>query len=164
VVPAEFTGYFTAAAAAAGVLIGLLFVATSLRPDSVFGESAAAGEQVQAGSAYTSLVNSFFVSLVALIPHSRLGEVAIVMALISLWATARLHRKVGRRELHLVLLALSVGAYLYQFAVGVILSINPADSNQVLTIAYLLLASFGVALARAWALMQGRRTGPVRAR
>ena len=29
-VPAEFTGYFAAAAAAAGVLIGLLFVAVSI--------------------------------------------------------------------------------------------------------------------------------------
>jgi hypothetical protein len=38
VVPAEFTGYFTAAAAAAGVLIGRLFVAVSFRPETVFGE------------------------------------------------------------------------------------------------------------------------------
>jgi hypothetical protein len=35
VVPAESTGYFAAAATAAGALIGLLFVAVSLRPDSV---------------------------------------------------------------------------------------------------------------------------------
>ena len=59
-VPGEFTGYFTAAAAAAGVLIVLLFVAASLRLECVFGEKASAGHQVQAGSAFTSLVNSFF--------------------------------------------------------------------------------------------------------
>ena len=41
-VPAEFTGYFTAAAAAAGVLIGLLFVAVSLRSETVFGDGASA--------------------------------------------------------------------------------------------------------------------------
>jgi len=34
VVPAAFTGYFTAAAAGAGVLIGLLFVAVSLRSET----------------------------------------------------------------------------------------------------------------------------------
>jgi hypothetical protein len=69
---------------------------------------------------------------------------------------ARLHRPAARRELHLVLLLLSVATYLYQAAVGVILIINPNDSNQVLTVAYLLIASFAVAVTRAWALMQGR--------
>jgi len=158
VVPAEFTAYFAAAAAAAGVLIGLLFVAASLRQESVFGEKASAGHQVQAGSAFTSLVNSFFVSLVALIPLAHLGEVAVIMALVSLWATARLHRQAGRQELRLTLLLLSVATYAYQAVVGVILIINPHDSNQVLTVAYLLIASFAVALTRAWALMQGRTT------
>jgi hypothetical protein len=161
VVPDEFTGYFTAAAAAAGVLIGLLFVAASLRPESVFGDNASAGGQAQAGSAFTSLVNSFFVSLAALIPRAHLGEVAVIMALVSLWATVRLHREVAQKELHIVLLALSVGTYIYQFVVGVILIITPADSNQVYTVAYLLIASFAVALTRAWALMRGRGTRPV---
>jgi hypothetical protein len=55
VVSAEFTGYFTAAAAAAGVLIGLLFVAVSLRPDTIFGDAAPAAGRAQAGSAFTSL-------------------------------------------------------------------------------------------------------------
>jgi hypothetical protein len=164
VVPGEFTGYFTAAAAAAGVLIGLLFVAASLRLESVFGEKASAGHQMQAGSAFTSLVNSFFVSLVALIPHAHLGEVAVIMALVSLGATARLHRQASGQELHLVLLLLSVATYLYQAVVGVILIINPNDSNQVLTVAYLLIASFAVAVTRAWALMQGRTTRHVSAK
>jgi hypothetical protein len=158
VVPAEFTGYFTAAATAAGVLIGLLFVAASLRPERVFGENASTGHQVQAGSAFTSLVNSFFVSLVAVIPKANLGDVAVVMAVVSLWTTARLHREAGRHELHLVLLLLSVATYVYQAVVGVTLIINPNDSNQAFTIAYLMIASFAVALSRAWALMQGRTT------
>jgi hypothetical protein len=138
VVPGEFTGYFTAAAAAAGVLIGLLFVAASLRPESVFGDKATPGGQVQASSAFTGLVNSFFVSMVALIPHANLGEVAVIMALVSLWATARLHRQAARRERHLVLLVLSVITYIYQAVVGVILIINPHSISQVFTIAYLL--------------------------
>jgi hypothetical protein len=69
-IPADFTSYFTAAAAAAGVLIGLLFVAVSLRPETVFGDRAMPAAKAQAGSAFTSLVNSFFVSLVALIPQA----------------------------------------------------------------------------------------------
>ena len=50
-VPAEFTGYFTAAAAAAGVLIGLLFVAVSLRSETVFGDGASAAGRARVGSA-----------------------------------------------------------------------------------------------------------------
>ena len=41
-VPASYTDYFIAAAGAAGVLIGLLFVAVSLRSESVFGPGARA--------------------------------------------------------------------------------------------------------------------------
>jgi heme A synthase len=84
--------------------------------------------------------------------------VAIIMALVSLWSTARLHRQAGRPELHLVLLVLTVITYLYQAVVGVMLLINPNDSSQVFTIAYLVIASFAVAVTRAWALMQGRTT------
>jgi hypothetical protein len=77
VVPAEFTGYFTAAAAAAGVLIGLLFAAVSVRSDTIFGDDASAAGRAQAGSAFISLSNCFFVSL-ALIPQAGLGAVATV--------------------------------------------------------------------------------------
>ena len=69
-VPAEFTGYFTAAAAAAAVLIGLLFIAVSLRSETVLGDGAPAAGRAQADSASISLSNCFFVSLVALIPQA----------------------------------------------------------------------------------------------
>jgi hypothetical protein len=159
VVPAEFTGYFTAAAAAAGVLIGLLFVAVSLRPETIFGESASAAGRAQAGSAFTSLVNTFFIALVALIPEASLGEIAVIMALISLVSIARLHRKVPRQEIQLVLVVLGVGTYVYQLVVGVILIQDPHSRFQIFTIAYLAIASFAVALSRAWALVVGRHLG-----
>jgi len=58
--------------------------------------------------------------MVALIPHANLGEVAVIMALVSV--------------------------------------------SEVFTIAYLLIASFAVAVTRAWALMQGRTTRHVSAK
>lgn len=155
-VPAEFTGYFTAAAAAAGVLIGLLFVAVSLRPDSVFSQDAPPAGRAIAGSAFTGLVDSFFVSLVALIPHANLGEVATIMAVISLLSTIQLHRRVARQELHIVMLVLGLGIYLFQLVIGVLLLLDPADRGQVSTAAYLVIAAFGVALSRAWKLIQGK--------
>jgi hypothetical protein len=156
VVPAEFTGYFTAAAAAAGVLIGLLFVAVSLRPESVFGESASPGGRAKAGSAFASLVNTFFIALVALIPQANLGEVAVIMAVVSLISIARVHRRVPRQEIQVVLLFLGVGTYVYQLIAGVLLLASPKDRTQVFSMAYLAIASFAVALSRAWSLVQGR--------
>jgi heme A synthase len=99
VVPAEFTGYFMAAAAAAGVLIGLL-------------------------------------------------------------ANVRMHGRVARQELHLVMLVLSVVTYLFQLVIGILLVISPRDHGQVYNLAYLEIALFAVALSRAWALVQGRHLRP----
>jgi hypothetical protein len=160
VVPAEFTGYFTAAAAAAGVLIGLLFVAVSLRSDTVFGVGAPSMGRAQAGSAFTSLANCFFVSLVALIPGAGLGPVAIIMSVISLVATVRLHGQVARQGLHLVMLALSLVTFLFQLVIGILLVLSPGDHGQVYSLAYLEIALFAVALSRAWGLVQGKHLRP----
>ena len=155
-VPEDFTGYFAAAATAAGALIGLLFVAASLRPDTVLGRGAPPAARAIAGSAFTALVNSFFVSLIALIPDTRLGYTATVMALISLWSTLRLHRRLPRHDAHVLQLALALAAYLGQLGVGVVSIFNPGTSGYVEAMAYLLIASFAVALRRAWSLAQGR--------
>lgn len=154
-VPASFYGYFTAAAAAAGVLIGLLFVAVSLRPDTIFGERASASGLAQAGSAFTSLVNCFFVSLLALIPQDNLGESCIVLAVTSIMATLRLHRQVARQELQLWLLIVSMVTYLYQLALGLVI-LTRAGYGQDFNVAYLQIAFFAIALRRAWSLVQGK--------
>jgi hypothetical protein len=101
VVPDDFLGYFTAAAAASGALIGLLFVSISLRPDTVFGAKAAADGRALAGSAFTALVNAFFVSLLALMPQENLGWPAAILGGYSLFRTLQLHWRIGRRDLHL---------------------------------------------------------------
>jgi hypothetical protein len=156
VVPDAFLRYFTAAAAAAGALIGLLFVSISLRPDSVFGGKSAADGRALAGSAFTALVNAFFVSLLALMPGANLGFTAAIMAGFSLFRTLQLHWRIGRRDLHLVSLILSLAGYLWQLVAGVLLAVQPHHSYFLYTVAYLLVGSFGVALVRAWALVQGR--------
>jgi hypothetical protein len=146
---------------AAGALIGLLFVAVSLRPESVLGAGASAKAQAVAGSAFTALLNSFFVSLIALIPGTNLGYTAAVMALISLFSTVRLHRGLGKGELAVRQLSLALAAFLTQFVVGALLAARPGDQSLVYVIAYLLVASFAAALGRAWSLMQGRNAPQV---
>jgi heme A synthase len=162
VVPADFNGYFAAAAAAAGVLIGLLFVAVSVRPDTVFGDGAPAAGRAQAGSAFISLANCFFVSLVALIPAAGLGAVAVIMSVISLVSIVRMHGRMPRPELRIAMLALSLVTYLFQLVIGILLVISPGDHTEVYSMAYLEIALFAVALGRAWGLVQGKHLRPSR--
>ena len=154
-VPDDFTGYFAAAATAAGALIGLLFVAASLRPETVLGRGAPPAAQAMAGSAFTALINSFFVSLIALVPHTSLGFTAATMALISLYSTWRLHHELARHEAAVVQIVLALLAYLIQLGFGIALAIHPHDASFVYDVAYVLIGSFAVALRRAWSLMQG---------
>jgi len=155
VVPGGFTGYFAASSAAAGTLIGLLFVAVSLRPEAILGSTAAPHVRAVAASAFTALVNSFFVSLIALIPGTSLGYTAAVMALLGLHRTLRLHLGLTKRTAALAQLVLALAAYLAQLVAGVALAIRPHTQGLVYDVAYLLIASFAVALTRAWSLMQG---------
>jgi hypothetical protein len=158
VVPDSFIGYFTGAATAAAALIGLLFVAVSLRPESVLGAGASAKARAVAGSAFTALVNSFFVSLIALIPSTNLGYTAIIMALFSLYSTVRLHRGLGKGDSAVQQLALALAAFLIQLVAGVFLVASPGRQSLVYVIAYVLVAAFAAALGRAWSLMLGRHT------
>jgi hypothetical protein len=155
VVPDDFTGYFASAGTAAGALIGLLFVAASLRPETVLGRGAPPAAQAMAGSAFTALINSFFVSLIALIPHTSLGFTAATMALISLYSTWRLHHQLSRHETELLQIVLALVAYLTQLGLGIALALHPHDDSLVYDVAYVLIGSFAVALRRAWSLMQG---------
>jgi hypothetical protein len=155
VVPAGFIGYFAAAATAAAALIGLLFVAASLRPESVLGEAAPPKARAMAGSAFTALVNSFFVSTIALIPHTSLGYTAAVMAVLSLYSTLRLHLGLARHESAVLQLVLAVAAFTGQLGVGIALALRPHEQGLVYDVAYLLIGSFAVALRRVWSLMQG---------
>lgn len=105
VVPAEFTRYFEAAAAAAGVLIGLLFVAVSLRPETVLSD----GALLRGGHrrARRSLADCVLVSLVALIPQAGHGVVAIPCPSSACWPRTPA-RTAARQELHIVMLVLSL--------------------------------------------------------
>jgi hypothetical protein len=160
VVPDSFDAYFTAAASAAGALIGLLFVAISLRPDAILGEKASARARSLAGSSFTGLVNGFFVSMAALIPGKNLGGTAIVLSVVSLASTFRLHRQVGRSTSKLVLSALTVLAFAAELAAGIGLVARPHKAALVTDIAWITIASFAVALMRAWSLLQGKDVEP----
>src|SRR6266852_5521859 len=61
VVPPEFANFFIASASAGAALVGLLFVAVSIAPEQLVTRRAPVERQAVAGSAFTALMNAFFI-------------------------------------------------------------------------------------------------------
>src|SRR5260370_22343121 len=96
-IPAAFANFFIASAGAGAALVGLLFVAVSIAPEQLVTRRAPMERQAVAGSAFTALMNAFFISLVALIPHFNVGfiivpfiSVCLVTTRIQAWQLLRL--------------------------------------------------------------------------
>jgi hypothetical protein len=158
-VPSSYSPYFTTVATAAAALIGLLFVAVSLRDETIFGGDARPGGEALAITAFTGLVNSFTVALLALIPDANVGIAAVVLALISLVSVVRLNSRlhVARNG---IVLAITLAAYGAQLGYGIVLILNSHDTGEIPSLAYILFATLVVALQRAWSLLRGRHLLP----
>jgi hypothetical protein len=156
VVPSGYIPYFAAVTGAAGALIGLLFVSVTLRPETVFGAGAPDRGRTLAAAAFTGLVNTFFMSMSALVPSVNLGYPALVLAVSSLVSTLRLHGKLSRSRSQLAYLLLSTSAFTFQIVEGVYLIVQPRGNSGVENLAYLMIGSMAIALGRAWALLQGK--------
>jgi hypothetical protein len=160
-VPEAYTSFMVASAGASAALIGLLFVAVSIDPQRVFGRTALVVRQSQALSAFTALVNAFFISMGGLVPGSNLGILTLVMAVLSLSQTLALLRLWPRWRHErtmvsgLVLFVLSVGVYGYQLLTAVQLIRKPADTAALTTLLDLILGTYAIGLERAWELLGG---------
>jgi hypothetical protein len=154
-VPSAYDAYLAAVATAGAALIGLLFVAVSVRDDSIFGPNAMPGGEALAITAFTGLVNSFVVSVIGLIPKVNIGEGAVVMAVIGIATTVRLQRQLHAGR-NLIVLALTLLAYVTELGFGVLLLIQPHDSDQLINLCFILFATLIVSLQRAWSLLKGK--------
>lgn len=154
-VPAVYDTYFATMATAAAALTGLLFVAVSVRDDTIFGPNAVPGGEALAITAFTGLVNSFVVSLLGLIPKTNIGEPAVIMAVIGIVAIVRLQRRLhtGRNR---IVLAITLLAYAAQLGFGVLLLVDPHDSGQLIQLSFIVFATLIVSLQRAWSLLKGK--------
>ena len=158
VVPDTFADFFDAASAAAGALIGLLFVVIALKPDRMVGPHAEPGSRGLAASSFTALVNAFFVSLLALIPGHNIGISASISAVVSLYYTVRL--QLGHHGARYIgIFAASVLTYGIELFLAVAFILHPHHVGLVRDLAFVLIACFGVALGRAWQLMQSTTAG-----
>jgi hypothetical protein len=162
VVPASYHDFFSACATTAGALIGLLFVAISIFPAKLTGRSAEADHQVKAATAFSALVNTLVISLVALLPGASLSVTAIIVAasglsstvalIIVLFRDSRMRVRWDRLFLPVTLLVL----YGLQLAIGVQLGPSPRNLGLISSLGGLCVGCFGFAIARAWALVGAR--------
>src|SRR6266566_3450060 len=113
VVPLSFHDFFSGCATIAGALIGLLFVAISVSPEKLTGDTARTDHQVRAGAAFSALINTLVIALVALLPGASLGEAGLILAAAGLATTAGLvivlyreHGKVKRGDATMFLIML----------------------------------------------------------
>jgi hypothetical protein len=154
-VPDRYDLYFATVATAAAALIGLLFVAISLREESIFGGKAKAAGEALAILAFIGLVNSFTVALLALIPGTNAGIAAIVLAVVSIVGVMRMNNRLHTARNGLVL-AITLAAYGAQAVYGIVLIAQPHAAGGLLSLAYILFVTLVVSLQRAWSLLRGQ--------
>ena len=142
-VPEDFITFFSVSAGASATLIGLLFIAISIEPARVFGSGARAEAQAKAASAFTALANVFFVSLVALIPHTGVGIPVLVMSTVALLNMVQMGRDLwrsegGRAGREWVLVLSGFGVFGFELLLGWDLFRNPASEGNLDTLAFLM--------------------------
>lgn len=161
-VPSSYSAFFTAVATGAAALIGLLFVAVSVRDETIFGPKATEGGEALAITAFSGLVNALFIALLALIPQDNLGFGAVILGVLSIYSNLRLHSGLHQAR-STILVGAATAAYLVQFGYGIALLVNPHDNNAVNNISYVLFATVVYSLQRAWSLLQGKHIQAARA-
>jgi hypothetical protein len=166
VVPSEFLNFFMASTGAAAALVGLLFVAVSLAPEQIVTRGAPVERRAVAGRAFTALINAFFISLVALIPHFNFGTLIVPFSSLSLLtsllqAWSLLGPRKGWQSFlrRAVLICLSLGLYGLELWNGVGLITDPTQVGFVYGLLFVLLGIFILALTRAWELLGAHRYG-----
>jgi hypothetical protein len=156
----ELHDFFAASVGSAAALIGLLFVAISLAPEKVFGLEAHPHRRANAERTFTALVNVFFVSLVALLPHSQNVAIGIV-AVVSMAQTLRVGIEAFRRRpqlstwRHTGILSLVAFAFEYGAAHGMGASGSFTDD-----VVYVVLGLYLYALITSWGLLRPGEAPP----
>lgn len=165
-VPSSYISFFAGSAQAAAALVGLLFVAVSVDPERIIKRGAAPERQAVAESAFTALVNAFFISLGGLVPAVHLGVVVLWMSIASLVDTVSLAWRL--RPSHIAVLPLVrryslivFGFVLYgtELLVGIQLQRTPGARGLLSNLVGLLFAVFALGIGRSWELLGARKGG-----
>jgi hypothetical protein len=167
VVPESIHDFFIASASVAGALIGLLFVAISVSVDRL--AEAREGTQIhriRASAALTAFLNALVVSLLALIPGHKIGPAAVAVAIVgflfvlaALLSLVRQHQARWSTLREAVFLVGLVVTFVIQFIQGIEISLHPANSGAVNTVAILVALNFLAGIDRSWELIGGPQFG-----
>jgi hypothetical protein len=157
---------FTAIAASAASLTGLLFVAMSVAPRQRPTDHAPVIRQVRAASSILAFTNALAVSLFGLVPNDPVGYPATVVSVIGILFTAAGTRSIiaspaARRHLRgqLPLIILLLATFGFELYGGIELLINSRNTSALDTVSNVLPAVLIIGIARAWELVGDRDTG-----
>jgi hypothetical protein len=166
-VPEGLREFFAVSAGASATLLGLLFVAIAVEPKSIVGEHSPVESRSRASSAYTALLNVFFISLFGTIRGSGLGVVPLILAAVGLANALSIGAKLWRESSHrskvlssgVGLLLVSTIVYALELWFAWRIAKDPANAAQMYNLAHVLIALYAVALGRAWELLGAREQG-----
>ncbi len=153
--------FFAASAGASAAILGLLVVAVTVVNTDDADEKTRERRTVLAGSAFLTLVDAFFVSIVALTGGAAVfGASSLVMAMFGLLATGRLIQRAKRagnfsrgfptRRLNITFATVSAGGYSIQLGLAVALLADRQSSALQRALVLVIVGLFGSALGRAW--------------
>ncbi len=164
-VPANFTNFFVASAGAGAALVGLLFVAVSIAPEQIVSATAPVERRALATSAFTALLNGFFISLGALIPGN-MGWLTLVVSIAGVlnslslgWNLLKERQNWASVARRLFLMVGSLVLYGFEVYYAVLIMQAPTETGGIYLLAWLLLGIYGLGLLRAWQLLGARRYG-----
>ena len=157
---------FTAVAASAASLTGLLFVAISVAPRSSRADRRDVVRQVRAAASLLAFTNVLSVSLFGLVPGNNVGYPAVVLGIIGVLFTLAGVRSIladpaGRRRIRgqLGLIGLLMATFTAELATGFVVLGNGRNSAALDVLSNVVVASLLIGVARAWELVGDRDTG-----
>ena len=163
-VPEGLREFFTVSTGASATLLGLLFVAIAVEPKSIVGELSPVESRSRASSAYSALLNIFFISLLGTIRGSGLGFLPLILAAVGLATALGIGVNLWRESPRLrSVLSSRVGLWLGSTVVYAVelwygwqIVKDPGNTAHTYALAYVLVALYAVALGGAWELLGAR--------
>lgn len=155
-ITSNLNNFFTLSTSASASFIGLLFVALSVVTQKTT-DTIRNTDRNLAESAYTALINIFFVSIFELIPNVNRGIMPMIMSIIGiiisvyLYIISKKDKSILGKDIPFFLIIMII-IYLLEAYYSIELIFNPKIIS-INYIIYIILTLFGVSLARSWRLM-----------
>jgi hypothetical protein len=137
-------------------------VAISVSPEKLTGDSAHAEHQIRAAAAFSALVSTLVIALVALLPGASLGEAGIIVGAAGLATTVALclllvrehQERIRRTDVSMLVILLVL--YSLQLASALQLNSSSHDVSDVGRQGALLIGFFLFGIVRSWQLVGAR--------